>query len=239
MIANWVKTQKTLIDLERDCEIEQLTSKISSLGAKECQNEGLSILNLEVEGTRSAMFGRCCIILQKMGAKQIESSFKVGDEVLLYNPKLKSTSDSTSSSNSSSDNGSVFGLISKVTNYKVEMVVEEFDENCFDPPLRLDLRSNQKTHNKMIEAITSLENSDHPLVYMLFSPKEQSLDYRVIVQDNIILNRVYNSNLNESQHSAIKCALGAPFISLIHGPVSNIIIYDIYIIHIICYCYFI
>ncbi len=214
MLGNWVKQQKTLIDLERDSEIAQLTDKITSLGAKECQNEGLSILNLEIDGTRSAMFGRCCIILQKMDKKQIQSSFKVGDEVNLYNPKLKTTT-----SNDDNDNGTIFGLISKVTNYKIEMVVEDFDENCFDAPLRLDLRSNQKTHNKMIEALSSLEGSDHPLVSLLFAPVEQSLDYRVVVQ-SLALGAAFNPGFNESQTNAIKCALGSPFVSLIHGPVS-------------------
>lgn len=220
MIANWVKSQKALIDLERECEIAQLSTKISSLGAKECQNEGLSILNLEVEGTKTAMFGRCCVILQKIGGKQIESSFKVGDEVVLFNPKLR-TSSATDANGSSLDNGSVFGLVAKVSNFIIEIVVEEFDDNQFDAPLRMDLRSNQKTHIKMMEALSTLENSDHPLVQMLFSPKDESLGYRVVVQDNIKLEKIYNPNLNESQHNAIKCSLGAPFISLIHGPVSS------------------
>ena len=220
MIANWVKTQKSLIDLEKECEVAQLSTKISSLGAKECQNEGLSILNLEVDGTRSAMFGRCCVILQKMGGKQLESSFKVGDEVLLFNPKLR-TSSTVDTTGTSLDNGSVFGLVSKVSNFKIEIVVDEFDDNQFEAPLRMDLRSNQKTHLKMIEALTSLETSDHPLVQLLFAPKDESLGYRVVVQDNIKLDKVYNLNLNESQLNAIKCSLGAPFISLVHGPVSS------------------
>ncbi len=216
MLGTWVKQQKVLIDLERESEIAQLTDKITSLGAKDCQNEGLSILNLEIDGTRSAMFGRCCIVLQKMDKKQIQSTFKVGDEVNLYNPKLKTTS-------TDGDNGAVFGLISKVTHFKIEMVVEDFDENNFDAPLRMDLRSNQKTHNKMIEAISSLEGSDHPLVQMLFSDASQTLDYRVAVQD-VKLSKMFNNALNDSQIGAIKCSLGSPFVSLIHGPVSFFIV---------------
>jgi hypothetical protein len=44
----------------------------------------------------------------------------------------------------------------------------------------------------------------------------------VAVQD-VKLTRMFNSGLNDSQIGAIKCSLGSPFVSLIHGPVSFIL----------------
>jgi hypothetical protein len=243
LLEEWIAKQHRLIDLEKREETAQLQDKMSTLSAKQCQSSGLSLLHLEVDAVRSALFGRCCVSLHKLGKGTIEQCFKVGDEVSLYNPKLASIS------NSDGDQNVLFGLVSKMSHNTIEIIVDEFDEHRFDPPLRMDLRSSQKTHSTMQQALNALlhEGRDHSLVRLLFFPEDvQHLDLlapsraltRISTVDGIpalsssrscpesisdewnpVSGPVWNSALNSSQQAAIDCALASTSVSIIHGPV--------------------
>ena len=217
MLEDWIKEQNQLIDWERDAEVGLLTDRISTLSAKSCQSEGLSLLNLEVESTRTVLFGRTSLGLQRIDKGPIQQCFKVGDEVSLYNPKLKSSADSAQE-----DKYVLLGLISKVTHNRVEMVVDEFDDHLFEPPLRLDLRSSQKTHTTMKDALNEMARvgMNHKLVNLLFYPNDGNSSLLLPRQDTRPLETpdLWNPSLNNSQVSAIQCALNAPAVSIIHGP---------------------
>jgi superfamily I DNA and/or RNA helicase len=216
MRTEWVKKQKELLNIEKDEEIAQLSDKITSLKANECQNLGLSILSIEIESSRVSMFGRICLSLQRCDKKPLpKSQIKVGDELTLYCPKLKHTTNENSSS--------IFGLCSKISNNIIEIVCsDDIDEENFIPPLRLDLRASEATHNKMVHALTDLEcDSENPLTNLLFSPAglEQSNWIREICSvEELKEISLINKNLNDSQEEAVRCALSASHISLIHGP---------------------
>lgn len=217
MLEDWIKNQSQLIDWERDAEVGLLTDRISSLSAKVCQSEGLSLLNLEVESSRTALFGRCCVSLQRLDKGQILQCFKVGDEVCLYNPKLRGNAKADAA-----DNYTVMGLISKVAQNKVDIVVDEFDDHLFEPPLRMDLRSNQKTHLTMKNALSTIqqEGMSHPLVNLLFYPDQcnASLLEPARSAQPLLNTDLWNQHLNESQQAAIQCALNTPAVAIIHGP---------------------
>ena len=90
MLEEWIAKQHRLIDLEKGEETAQLQDKMNTLSGKQCQSSGLSLLHLEVDAVRSALFGRCCVSLHKLDKGTMQQCFKVGDEVSLYNPKLAS-----------------------------------------------------------------------------------------------------------------------------------------------------
>lgn len=217
MLEDWIKDQCQLIDWERDAEVGLLTDKISSLSAKSCQSEGLSLLNLEVESSKTVLFGRCCITLQRLDKGQILQCFKVGDEVSLYSPKLRGNAKADSA-----DIYTVMGLISKVAHNKVEMVVDEFDDHLFESPLRMDLRSSQKTHITMKNALSTIqhEGMNHPLVNLLFYPDQCNISLLQPSPSAKSLTKadMWNQHLNGSQQSAIECALNTPSVAIIHGP---------------------
>lgn len=247
LLEEWVDKQHRLIDMEKGEETIQLQDKMSTLSGKQCQSSGLSLLHLEVDAVRSALFGRCCVSLHKLDKGTMQQCFKVGDEVSLYNPKL------ASSSTSDGDQYVLFGLVSKMSHNTIEIVVDEFDEHRFDPPLRMDLRSSQKTHSTMQQALNALlrEGRDHSLVRLLFFPEEvQHLDdllapskavTRTSTAEGIpalsssrsVLESigdsasgpVWNSALNSSQQAAIDCALTSLSVSIIHGPVRMLHLY--------------
>jgi ATP-dependent RNA/DNA helicase IGHMBP2 len=215
-LGQWIDDQTALLDLEREEEVGQLTDRISSLPAKTCQSEGLSLLNLEVDSYPTVLFGRCCITLQRVDKQQIVQSFKVGDEVSLYNPKL------VGNGSKANEDALLSGLVGRIAQYKVEMIVDEYDEHLFDPPLRMDLRSSQKTHATMKSAIASMqhEGMHNSLVNLMFNPDLQHQQIAVPSRTSARLenDHMWNPGLNESQRRAIQCALDTPSVAIIHGP---------------------
>jgi hypothetical protein len=208
MLAQWIAAQNDLLDLEKNVETDVLVQKLGSLSAKSCQREGFSVLNLRVQGVRTAMFGRCCVTVEKMDRSPIPVSFKVGDEVGLYNPQL--------SSSKAENNSVVEGLISKITEKVIDIVVNDFEEQHFEAPLRLDIRPNNKTYEKMKAALSTLVDSSHPLVNVLFAQAAlPPYSHRFSAEKETLCN----PDLNDSQIDAIRCGLSAPYIALIHGPV--------------------
>ena len=211
MLKSWIENQRTLLDLELEEENSQLSNKINSASAKYCESEGLSILNLEIDSLQSGLFGRCRITLQKMGnsKQRFDHSFKVGDEVNLYNPKFKSSvADSI-----------LFGLITKINLNQIEVTVDEMNhEPYFEPPLRIDLRANMKTHNKMKEVLSILPRTDHPLINISFQPPNDAIDPAYMTMRPAPVVAWFDGKLNASQKDAVRLALGAPTVTIIHGP---------------------
>ena len=216
----WIATQQSLLSLEHAEEEALLAAKLTSFSAKECQDAGISILQLEIDGISTSLFGRCTITVKTTGkSKELQNkSMKVGDEIQLLNPKFSGSTEA--------DLAKVDGVISKVSKHTISFVCDEApDESYFEAPLRLDLRSNDYTFRKMTTALTELsDNWTHPLVRAIFDtsfvlPPAERNSLRSIEE---MRNASFNKSLNPSQLNAVFCALHTPSISLIHGPVLTI-----------------
>jgi ATP-dependent RNA/DNA helicase IGHMBP2 len=212
----WTKHQRELLQFERECEISELTDKIGSLSAKECEDSGLSLLSMAVGSSSTALFGRCCLTMVRSNNQQLLKTFKVGDEVVMYCPKLKHTPEYFE----------VEGIVAKLLPASIDIICDEVDESLFDEPIRIDLRANDGTHTKYLKVLDDLEESSHPLVNLLFGGEEfQSMSLRSTSSNSdsasdISLNRIefQNTKLNKSQMNAVVGALKTKYISLIHGP---------------------
>ena len=78
---NWTAKQRSLLELESEEEKTQLTTKLQTLKAVECEKEGISILSLAIEEVTTSLYGRTSLLLQRKDKKNIPNhSFKVGDE---------------------------------------------------------------------------------------------------------------------------------------------------------------
>jgi len=217
----WISKQRELLLLEKEAESAQLLEKINQLTASECQELGLSLTSLDIDGTRVGMFGRICLTIKRCDKKTLpKTQFKVGDEAFLYSPKLRHTTEA--------DNSQVFGIISKVSNEYIELVCnDDIDEQNFKPPLRLDLSSSEQTHKKMMYALNDLESSNtNNLIELLFTNMNDKNTKIPISQwvlemcklDQIPNIKPFNTNLNPSQIEAVRCALACRYVSLVHGP---------------------
>lgn len=212
MEKSWIQIQRHLLGLEAEAESNELASKINFLSGKVCEQEGLSLLNLEVISTSSALFGRCNVELQKIGRHQLPNNFKVGDEVVITGfsePQEKDKDNETLD---------IFGLIKRVTSFTVEVIVEEYESRLSESPLRLNLCPSQKTHKKMMDALTILETHTHPLMNLVYDPNYK-LPYPLLTKSPLV-SQWYSDSLNESQQNAVQSALDSNLVSLIHGPVS-------------------
>ena len=212
----WTKHQRELLEFERECEKSELTDKIGSLSAKECEDAGLSLLSMAVGSSSTALFGRCCLTMVRSNNQLLLKTFKVGDEVVMYCPKLKHTPEYVA----------VEGIVAKLLPASIDIICDEVDESLFDDSIRIDLRANDGTHKKYLKVLDDLEESSHPLVNLLFGGEEfQSMSLRSTSStsdgtSDISLNRIefQNTKLNKSQMNAVVGALRTKYISLIHGP---------------------
>lgn len=215
-MEDWIRQQRALLQLEAEEEANQLANKISSLSAKACEQEGLSINNLEVVGTRTALFGRCCVELQKIGKVALPAGFKVGDEVCI----VPANSRTASTNAEDEDQGEIFGLVKACGIMSMDIVLDEYDDRLVDFPLRLNLKPSLSTHTKMMNALTALTTSPHSLLCNLYRPTDYPLNPASLLVKNTVVGKWYNSGLNDSQREAVVTSLNANIVSIIHGPVS-------------------
>ena len=164
------------------------------------------------------MYGRHVVLLRRLngGTLPQTSSFKVGDEVRLYAPRLLHTT--------SADASTLSAVITKCSPSGLEVVTEEdFDEDLLisSKPLRLDMLASEATHKKMLYALNEL-NSRHasdtcwPLVNLLVesNPLEVNLG---VISETVKINPILGC-LNDTQIEAVEMALSAPYIAAIRGP---------------------
>jgi hypothetical protein len=216
----WVRKQKDLLDLENCEEAVVLRDKLASMGGKGCENEGLSIINLEMIGIETTLFGRCSVEFQKIGKLNLPNGMKVGDEVDIMSPNR--------TSNDSNDNGNtIFGLVKRLTPISITIVVDEYDDLFAEVPIRINLHPSSKTHAKMMEALDALASHPPVLAELLYASQNSSIiDSRMkrLLDPVSAYHRVaqwFNPTLNPSQQLAIETTIRATPIALIHGPVRR------------------
>lgn len=211
VLSEWAATQRTLLALELQYENEQLADKLAQLTPQECQDLGLSLLMLDIVDSKTSMLGRTTLTIAGTNRSSwTKCAFKVGDEVVLYSMRQQNISERVQ----------LVAVVSKATNDQIEIVVDEVpEEDEFAPPLRMDLRSNEYTHQKMVAAVSECEKAPNRLARVLI--EKEPINYRLDVNSTLQLSNYYNDCLNESQKRAVVCALEAPFVSIIHGPVRT------------------
>lgn len=127
-ISNWIEKQRILLNLEKESEKEQLLEKLNTLTPQECQENGISLLSLEIESTSTSLFGRIKYKIIKKDKKEFPiNSFKVGDEVQLYETKRISNNSNNHNNSSKEENVVLNGIVSKVTSTYIEIVSDESD----------------------------------------------------------------------------------------------------------------
>jgi hypothetical protein len=217
-MEEWVKDQRRLLCLEVEEESSQLADKIQSLSSKACEDEGLSMVNMCMSSCRTELFGRCCVELQKVTRAVLPTGFKVGDEVCL----LSSNSRPVTAVGGDEEDvlvDELFGLVKSISQFTIDVVFDDYDDRLVDFPLRLNLRPSLKTHTKMMESLSLLSASPHPLLSLLHG--SQDIVPR-LVTDNVRVQHWHNNGLNEAQQSAVEICLNASLVSIVHGPVRII-----------------
>lgn len=223
LIRQFVIKQRELLQFELDSELNQLKYCLESHSAKSCQDNGFSLLHLEVKNIRSSLFSRFVIELSRLDNQQLPAGFKVNDEIEVFSTIV--------SSNKNNENMEpLSGIVTKITPKDIEISVDEIQDthqrflSC--PPLRINKRASEVTHKKLLDTLNKLLDPkyyNHPVINLVFSESKQHIKVpQVIPLETISKHKKYMCNLckvNNSQKLAIESILSPQnHISLIHGP---------------------
>ena len=234
--AEWTSKQRSLVQLEREADNLLLREKMALMSAKACEAAGLSLLSLSIDSYTTGLFGRTNVSLVRSDGKPFPSrAFKVGDEVSIYSPKLKSNQEK-SSVEEADDDGIATGIVSKVQSSLLVVVCDDIDASKYDFSIRVDIRASEHTYNKLHEILEELDSSEHPLASLLFTPipSDVAAAQRLFHCHDRINNSsgssssnhakpyaLYDSGLNASQQQAVLAITAGKtpsLISLVQGP---------------------
>lgn len=223
-LDEWCRSQRRLLKMEHDEEVEVITTQLTSMSAKECETAGISVLSLMVASTSTGLRGRVRVTLQKLhGGPLPATSIKVGDEVRVSSPGYRThmqTLLKNASSSSSIDRRmretaeGIRGVVSKVTSANIDILIEADDAEEMPEmtsPVRLDLVSNDATYVKLCNAINLLERVDREggpsqrLVRCLF----QGQPLRVAADDSTVATPELSSSLEEGSISGRSSKMAA------------------------------
>lgn len=185
----WIRDRRRLLALEQDEERRQLQEKLQQLTPQECQEEGISLLSVEMAESWTSLFGRVTLMVRRLDKAPLPThSFRVGDEVRLYSPKQQHTESAEASSCS--------GVVSKVTQTSIEMVTNAADDLSLVFPLRLDMSVSEATNKKLSAALTEMEkpydSPGWPVASIVFEKSPLLLPAEVHIAP-------INTGLNQSQ----------------------------------------
>lgn len=200
-LLEYTEKFKKALDIERKAEILKTMDEIKKLTGLEREKRGRAILNLrgsfagrEIGGFYLVKFGR---------RKEIDTEISTGDEVLLSkgNP-LKS---------------SLTATVVELTSRSITLAFSDIPPNwVFDSNIRIDLYVNDITFKRIEKTLDHLfhikdQRTLHLISIILGStvPKKTT---KAKIED------FYDKQLNEFQKDAVRLAVGAEDVFLIHGP---------------------
>ena len=176
---------------------------LKKLTPGQLQASGLAILNLCIESQRTAELGGRTIVtvVPRVGKSGLPAhTFKVGEPVRLQDCHAAQSD--------------LMGVITRIGEASIEVAIEDDDEFVSSGGswnwLRLVKDANETVYKRQLEAI----QTGTELLQL-------SLEKRELPSNTTSEISFYNPNLNESQRRAVKNALEACTLSLIHGPLGT------------------
>ena len=185
--------------LESQAEIKQMAERRQRQSDKDAEKGGESILDLDIKDHRTGLGGR---YLVTFGRRNLDRPMpwhrlRVGSPVVVSNYPADR------------DEG-LHGVVSRKTESSLEVALGQFpDSACF----RIDLTADEITRQRQLAAITTAKDSRGRLGHLrsvLMGDKEP--EFRELSRFD------FQSQLNESQQSAVQLALAANDVAVIHGP---------------------
>ena len=235
----WVTQQRAALAEEREEEREEVTSALAQLTAQECQDKGLSLLYLHIQGTSTGLYGRTCISLGPSTALRKDGTlpaheFGSGDEVVLRAMK----GGGATAEGGGKEAQQIRGVVTRTTATKIDFVAsaDDVDDDLLEGwaaggpgsgHLRLDMLSNEATHQRMMGVLGQLlaYPADAPaarLVNLCFGRTDLgSLQAPTVTSYTLPPKEepwLSGAGLNEEQRAAIGLGLATEDVALIHGP---------------------
>lgn len=198
-----LETLRALWDRERAAHRRRHAEERAQLSLAERVRRGLALKDLEVVDTDAAPGGRATLWIQPRGDVDLEMSrIGPGEPVLLW-------------WDDPADEDAVRGVVSRRLRDRLAVMVDAVPERA-DEPFRLDAEAPEATFDRGARALArwaGLEKRDPrlPLREALLASAPPAFGPAPDV-------RFFDDALNEPQREAVRRALAAETVSLIHGP---------------------
>ncbi|MDI3495312.1 MAG: hypothetical protein PWQ72_1439 [Pseudothermotoga sp.] len=200
-LLEYTEKFKKALEAERRAEILNTLDEIKRLSGFEREKRGRAVLNLkgsfagrEIGGFYLVKFGR---------KKEIDTEISSGDEVLISKgDPLKS---------------SLTGTVTELTSRSITVAFTEIPPNwVFDSNMRIDLYVNDITFKRMDKTLDYLFYIKNQKILRLLSIILGLISPAEVKKEEII--DFFDEELNEFQKEAVRSAVGAEDVFLIHGP---------------------
>ncbi|KAJ2813441.1 hypothetical protein H4S07_000680, partial [Coemansia furcata] len=221
VIAEFTKTHLELVEREINYEVEQSQALISGLLPTHLQRLGFALVGLRVTNTRTGLGGKTMLTLEAavMGDPLPPTSLRSGDIVGLCAPGGHKPSKQAGKKDQQPA-AQLSGVVTLVSESKIVVAVggddgempEDWHERCTVKKL-----ANDTTYKRIIHALKDLTAiKDRPALHtVLFNDIDPRFEAGAVIADD---GDFFDSSLNESQKAAVRLAVSAHDIALIHGP---------------------
>ena len=195
----------SLLELERASEVEQSEAAHAASEGEEAVRRGVCLAGLRVTDASPGLLGRSILTLSPArgeGAPLPAHKFTPHDVVALRPSR--------------GDSLLAQAVVCRVTESTIAIALDEAPDESLDGTLRLERLANEVTYTRLKHALKSLAAAGAggvALVDVLFGTRAPC-DPPLVLPRFVALN----SGLDDSQVAAVRFALAAPEVALIHGP---------------------
>lgn len=191
VLASW-------LDLEGDAERARMALRRQVRNTRDAERTGETILGLQLQDHQTGLAGRFLFDFCKLGGQPLPMNrLKVGSPVVI------------SDADDPGDKG-IAGVVSRRKPNMIQVATEKWPDAKF---FRLDLSPDETTRRRQLAAMASARMATGRPKQM----RDLLLDKRPIRAgdpDEV----EFRSKLNQPQQDAVKFALAAPDIAILHGP---------------------
>ncbi|KAK8163821.1 P-loop containing nucleoside triphosphate hydrolase protein [Phyllosticta citrichinensis] len=219
-IPSFATTQLSLLNAELEAERAETALLTSAHAPQTLARAGLAIVNLTVASQRTGLGGKTVLDLEQDSAVKgatgelLQHGIRVGDIVGLAEQPAGSA---RKKDKADKKERGVEGVVLKVTRGAVSVALDKEEVEVPGGRLWLVKLANDVTYKRMSQTMTRLqkftESEYSPFIRALFGLSSLSPFPSDLPSPNWI-----DATLNDSQKDAIRFALGARELGLIHGP---------------------
>ncbi|KAJ2553074.1 hypothetical protein EV175_003071 [Coemansia sp. RSA 1933] len=220
-IPEFTKKHIALVEKERDYEIEQSQALLSNLQPTHLQRLGFALVGLRITATRTGLGGKMLLTLEAAvaGNPLPPATIRSGDIVGLEAPGGKNPA------KDKKDEHKLAGVVVSTSETKIVVALSSDTDDlipiCWHERCTIKKLANDITYKRILFALRDLAAAGgdrRPHLYdVLFVRGVKPLFHspKAVFGEE---TEFFDASLNESQREAVKLAIAAEDVALIHGP---------------------
>ncbi|KAJ2808450.1 hypothetical protein H4R21_000039 [Coemansia helicoidea] len=200
-IAAFVERQSALVEKERSFEVEESQALVRRLPATQLQRLGLALTGVRVTGVRAGLGGKQLVTVEAAvaGDKLPATLLRTGDIVSVGDKDRESS-----------------GVVWQATEAKLVVALAGDDDAPGDQRCTVRKLANDTTYKRILGALRDLAQAKtRPRLHAVLFGAEQP---RFGGGSDGAGDSLPDESLNESQRAAVRRAVAAQDVALIHGP---------------------